>query len=312
MRNLFTATAPIIAAAMVSSVLAAGHAIAAPSSLPADLNVQASPTHPLKPIAEDNHENIVRKLEFPEALPDRDVADLEAGSLCLDGGVQCIAISWQDPKVFAIWVQDRSFEKTSPDAFKNIPLKSNFDENATIRLWDMYLVREDQQYSERPHYIIGVVTTVNEAYSGGGASSSVLYLYDLQGVGTNYPTAREILSVPFDGEKNIRACFSEKDQQDRKGVCQDRYSYTGRITVAANTQEAWPVLNYSAEANAYPRGVNLDTDNTGRILTRADLVSETDTDCTFTRMAHYNPLTARYEFSEAGPDCREYLVRYGE
>lgn len=263
-------------------------------------------------LAKDNHQNIVRTLELPDGLPDRDVADLAAGSMCLDGGVQCLAMSLQDPDAVAIWVQDRSFAKTSSDALRNIPLKSNFDENATVRLWDAYILREDRQFPQGPHYIIGVVATVTENYSGGGAGSSLLYLYDLQGIDTKYPTAREILSVPFDGEKIIRACFSEKHVKNRKGACHDIYSYTGRMTLAPTTEDIWPVLNYSAEASVYPRGVNLDTDNSARIMTDADLVDDTDADCTFSRQAHYNPLTARYEFSKAGPYCGEYLVRNGE
>ena len=263
-------------------------------------------------LATDDHQNIARTLELPDGLPDRDVANLADGSICLDGGIQCFAMSYQDPDAIAILVQDRGFGKSSPNASLSVPLKSNFDENSTVRLWDNYIARDKDQNSRGPDYIIGVVASVSETYSGGCAGSSVLYLYDLQGVGTKYPTAREILAVPFDGEKTIRACFSEKDVKNRKGACHDIYEFMGRITLAPTTHDTWPVLNYSAKATAYPRGVNVDTDNSARIMTSADLVSETDTDCTYSRTAHYNPLTARYEFAEASPDCREYLVRYGE
>lgn len=263
-------------------------------------------------LTRDNRENIARTFEQPDGLPDRQVADLAEGSICFDGGMQCLSVNAQDPAAIAFSLQDRSQKKTSPDAVSSIAIKSNFDENTAIRMWNTYIVRENRQSTDGPRYIVGIVATVTEAYSGGGAMSSVLYLYDLQGVDTKYPTAREILSLPFDGEKTIRACFSEKTAQQRKGACHDTYIFTGRITLAPTTQDAWPVLNYTAEADVYPRGIDLNTDNSARILTRADLVSETDTDCTFSRQAHYNPLTARYEFAESGPDCRQYFVRYGE
>lgn len=258
----------------------------------------------------DDAGNILQSLAVPDALPDRPVGELEADSLCFEGGVYCLGLSMRDADNVALVVQDRNREKGDERATREIFLKSGIHENASVRLWQLYIKLADLQADGTPRYIFGVVASLRETYSGGGASSSKLYLYELSGVGTEYPTVRELLSTPYEGERNIRACFSEADEKKRQGACLDRYNFDARLTLSPNANGAWPTFRYTAEASAYPRTVRFEQDNSGLQLTRDDLVSSIDEQCTFTRQIRYNPFIQRYEFDAISPECGDYLIGF--
>ena len=285
-------TGKFVAAALLS-------ALAMPASAQAD---QTS----AKILQIDKAGSILQTLAIPDGLPDGNVADLIADSLCLDDGVTCLAVETGDNTELVI--QNRKFPKTDPKFIRRINLKSDIHENAIVRLWNLSVKRASDNTDRGQPYIVGVVATVRQAYSGGSAFSSWLYLYDLNGIDTPYPAANEIFSAPFEADKNIRACFSQPEEKLRLGACNDQYQFNVTVQMMTEANKQWPEMVYSTESTAYPRTSKLDEDNTGLKLTRADLVKRVDEQCSFTRQMRYNMLLRRYELDSIAPACDDYFI----
>lgn len=159
-----------------------------------------------------------------------------------------------------------------------------------------------------PEYLVGVIEEVRTMYSGGGGSGGRLHLLRLGMAPHAVALGDEVLDVVWDSSLLIRACFSEKDMEDRRGACHDDYGFKATLTAAPNDGGELPSLTYRSFATAYPQTSRRTEDNSGQKLKKSDLVQWTDPECSYTRTLHYNPATSRYEMGRAAPDCSSYTT----
>ena len=143
---------------------------------------------------------------------------------------------------------------------------------------------------------------------GGQAEEVTLYRVPDKADGT--PPLVELLSLPLNTALMIRACFSEQDYENRRGVCHDDYDYKASITFAPRQDKmALARLIYRATTITMPRSSRRSKDNSsGRKLTAREIKPRTDRRCTYQRTIVFNPTTKQYEFDRPGPDCSEYTV----
>ncbi|MFM6852626.1 MAG: hypothetical protein ACKOUM_00915, partial [Sphingopyxis sp.] len=171
--------------------------------------------------------------------------------------------------------------------------------------------------------LIGLTIHESAGYSGGGAFARHVALLPLTISDDGITLGRDMLIVPVEAEKMIRACFNEQDIRNRRGLCHDDYSYTAQLAIAptsggaagATTAAAvapgaaatWPDLVYSTVAMARPGFARLSNDSLDHArLTRAEMQPARDPNCSYTRTLRFNPVTGRYEFDQPGPDCADY------
>jgi hypothetical protein len=145
-------------------------------------------------------------------------------------------------------------------------------------------------------------------YSGGGGQAERLTLYRLQPSGYGKPPIGDVLSVPLTGRLMIRACFSEKDYEYRRGACHDSYDFDATLTLAPKGGENPPRLVYRTKAVSTPGGSRRANDNSGKRLAKNELTPRIDPECSYRRVVTFNPVTERYEFDRPGPDCSDYTV----
>lgn len=157
-------------------------------------------------------------------------------------------------------------------------------------------------------YLVGFVATQRAMYSGGGGSGSRLHLLRFAMAPNAIGFGSEVLNVDWDSSLLIRACFSEQDMEDRLGACHDEYNYKGILAPAANDGGELPSLLYRSLATAFPQTARRGEDSSGKKLTRSDLNSWRDTECSYQRVLRYNPATLRYEMERPAPDCSVYTV----
>ena len=162
--------------------------------------------------------------------------------------------------------------------------------------------------ADRSEYLVGVITEQRTMYSGGGGSGGAVHLLRLARTPTNIAFGGEVLDVEWDSSLMIRACFSEKDMQDRLGACHDEYSFKGVLAGAPDDGGELPSLTYRSFATAYPQTSRRTEDNSGQKLKKSDLAQWSDPECSYTRTLRYNPATARYEMDRAAPDCSVYTT----
>jgi hypothetical protein len=193
------------------------------------------------------------------------------------------------------------------------PSDRGFD-HASAHLW-MQIIREPgdtsvQREGEEPGETIsiGILSATSTMYSGGGGQADQLTLYRLQYDGLGKPQMHEMLNVPLSASLMIRACFSEKDYKLRRGVCHDDYSFEATLTLDPASPGTPPRLIYQTKSVSTPGSSTRMDDNSGHRLSKADLVPRTDPRCSYRRVLTYNPVTARYEFDQPGPDCSDYTV----
>lgn len=159
-----------------------------------------------------------------------------------------------------------------------------------------------------PEYLVGVIEEVRTMYSGGGGSGGRLHLL-LLGAGANeIALGDEVLDVVWDSSLLIRACFSEKDMEDRLGACHDDYGFKATLTAGPNDGGELPSLTYRSFATAYPQTSRRTEDNSGQKLKKSDLVQWSDPECSYTRTLRYNPATSHYEMDRPAPDCSSYTT----
>ena len=159
-----------------------------------------------------------------------------------------------------------------------------------------------------PEYLVGVIEEVRAMYSGGGGSGGRLHLLRLGMVPHAVGLGDEVLDIVWDSSLTIRACFSEKDMEDRLGACHDEYDFKAMLTAAPNDGGELPSLIYRSFATAYPQTSRRTEDNSGQKLKKSDLAPWTDPECSYTRTLRYNPATSRYEMDRAAPDCSVYTT----
>ncbi|MCR0984200.1 hypothetical protein NRP21_19265 [Roseomonas pecuniae] len=156
-------------------------------------------------------------------------------------------------------------------------------------------------------FLAGVQVRTGTSYSGGGGSATELRIFHVSSDGT--VAAEPSLSVPLQGSLMIRACFSERDMQRRRGACHDEYGFSARIGLAPGAAASLPILTYTTEAWTFPRGVSRSADSTRMPPLRpGDLVRHRDPACSFTRRFRFNAAAAAYRPDTALPECSDYTV----
>jgi hypothetical protein len=202
---------------------------------------------------------------------------------------------------------------TDNRTFAKLPVSELANEmgGPTLKIWPS-IIREaipvENGQPDGESISVGVVSSTSTMYSGGGGSADWLTLYRFQGSRYGEPKGDEVLGIPWRGSKLIRACFSEKDMEDRRGACHDDYQFEARLTVDPQSKSSPPQLIYKTMATSTPGSSRLDTDNSGTKLTEADLATATDKSCSYRRVIAFNPATQHYEFDRPGPDCSDYTV----
>ncbi|PXA90978.1 hypothetical protein DMC47_26630 [Nostoc sp. 3335mG] len=153
-------------------------------------------------------------------------------------------------------------------------------------------------------FLAGVQTDSSTGYSGGGGSATQLELYDVM---AGKPGTRAIFTQPIRGSLIIRACFSEKDSATRLDACHDEYGFSARIGIVPGGTGPLPILSYTTNAWAFPRGASRSSDSTTRPpLRKRDLVREADPKCSFTRRFTYYTATGSYRPDQPLPACGDY------
>lgn len=151
--------------------------------------------------------------------------------------------------------------------------------------------------------LAGVRAHASAMYSGGGAHATTLHLIAfLPG-----QQAFEVLQVPLNADKLIRACFSEKDFKQRAGVCHDQYDFEAHLTTARGTQAGMPVLVYRSKATTFPGGISLSRDSLAAPpLRHRDIVRQVDPECSYQRTYRWDAKARTYVPNRAEPDCSDY------
>lgn len=173
---------------------------------------------------------------------------------------------------------------------------SSADEDASLELWPK-IIRFDGGI------LAGVLTQVRTMYSGGGAGSTTLHLIAFL---PDQPPF-EVLSVPEHAEVMIRACFSEYDMKQRAGACHDEYRFDTHITLTGASTAGMPVLRYRSQATSFPGPVSRSKDSLAeRPLRKRDLVTITDSQCSYQRLYRFKPKVRSYAPTTPPPDCSNY------
>lgn len=153
--------------------------------------------------------------------------------------------------------------------------------------------------------LLGQLWRTTDAYSGGGASETVLVLYRLAD-----GRAEPVLELLQAGDALIRACFSQADMRTRAGACHDDYRFSSSIALDPAYTGAWPRLIYETSAVTFPGRVSRSADSTARgALAEADLVWAIDEGCTITRTFTWNAGARAYMPDAPLPDCTDYRTQ---
>ncbi len=187
--------------------------------------------------------------------------------------------------------------------------------NASVQFWPK-IIRQPTLRTDglklNETVIIGIETSVSGAYSGGGAQSTLLRLYQLgptiDGSVPEPINFGTILDVPLSASKLIRACFGEEDQQKRRGMCHDEYNFQATLKLGKIMPDGTPQLIYQSAATATPGSSRLSKDNSARQLTPADLKSRRDRTCSYRRVYNYNGELGMYFTAKPAPDCSDFTV----
>lgn len=246
------------------------------------------------------------------AVPDPVVVALvadEAGRQCLPDRSLCLALP-QDAESGEAGDLRLSAPGTESAADGSFALPYAGDDGQSLALWP-HLIAVPPHAEATPgtrQYLMGVIVGTSTMYSGGGGNGGRLHLLRLDTTPTSTRLGDEVLDVVWDSSLMIRACFSEADMKDRREACHDEYGFTATLTAAPSDGAELPALTYRPAASTYPRGVRRSADNGGLKLAPADLVRAPDPECSYERVLHYNPATARYEMDRPAPDCSDYTT----
>ena len=158
---------------------------------------------------------------------------------------------------------------------------------------------------EADHVLMGFMDTDYDMYSGGGASSTMLTLYEMTGPAT----ADSVLNVQIAGDAMIRACFSEADTRTRRDACHDEYAFAASLNLDPSVTSGHPRFLYASEAATYPGRVSRTADSAERgPLQARDLVWTRDETCSTTRT--FTLAEARgYQPDASLPACEDYSTQ---
>ncbi len=188
-------------------------------------------------------------------------------------------------------------------------------ENASMKIWPM-IIRQPTPRSDgiklNETISIGIESGQSTGYSGGGAQSTSLQLYQLlPSIDDNMPEPINfgtVLQVPLSGYKMIRACFGEENYKKRLGVCHDEYDFKATLTLGKTMPGSAPQIVYQSTAITTPGSSRLDDDNTLRQLTPSDIKPRRDRICSYRRVYTYDGEFGSYFTPKQIPDCADYMV----
>lgn len=162
----------------------------------------------------------------------------------------------------------------------------------------------DPQQAALQNVLVGGLVEARAMYSGGGASASTLQLARIRHLDEGIQVDADVLSVALSANKMIRACFSERDFDQRAGACHDEYSFDAELALATEGQDM-PVLRYRTEASNYPAGVSPQRDSLAKgRLKKKDLRTEQDAECSYTRTFRFT--SGAYQPDQPLPECSGY------
>lgn len=172
-------------------------------------------------------------------------------------------------------------------------------EDGTSSVWPRLVILGDGRF------LAGVQTDLSTGYSGGGGNATQVQLYE---VALGKPGGRAVLDQPIRASLIIRACFGEKDSAKRLDACHDEYGFSARIGLVPGGTGRLPILSYTTNAWAFPRGASRSSDSTTRPpLRKRDLVRQADPKCSFTRRFTYDTATGSYRPDQPLPACGDYI-----
>jgi hypothetical protein len=188
-------------------------------------------------------------------------------------------------------------------------------ESASVQIWPNIIRRPTLRTDGlklNETISIGIELGQSTGYSGGGAQSTSLQLYQL---GPNMDGSMPepvnfgiVLDVPLSGYKMIRACFNEIDDKKRRGVCHDEYTFNATLTLGKTMPGGAPQIIYQSTAITTPGNSHLSKDNTLRQLSLADLKPRKDAKCSYRRIYTYDGEFGSYFTPKQIPDCSDYMV----
>jgi hypothetical protein len=196
--------------------------------------------------------------------------------------------------------QPRPIVEPGSDARRSAASPEGESDGETYAVWPKLIALPDDRF------VAGVEIRLSTSYSGGGGSATELRLYQVARTGAS--RANPVLTLPVQGSLMIRACFSEADVQNRAEACHDEYGFTGTVELEP-AGAGLPVILYTTEAWAFPRGASREDDATTRgPLTPADLVRTRDEKCSFRRRFRFDIASGAYQPDRPLPDCSAYTV----
>ena len=211
----------------------------------------------------------------------------------------------------ALEVAERGGDAAEP-RMRHVPI--DVVDDGDLRVWP-FIVRlapgagadqavADPQQAALQNVLVGGLVEARAMYSGGGASASTLHLVRIRHLDDGIQVDADVLSVAWSANKMIRACFSERDFDQRAGACHDEYSFDAELALAAEAQDM-PVLRYQTGATNYPAGVSPQRDSLAKgRLTKKDLRTEQDAQCSYTRTFRFT--SGAYQPDRPLPECSAY------
>jgi hypothetical protein len=154
--------------------------------------------------------------------------------------------------------------------------------------------------------IFGQVWNSSVMYSGGGGSRQGLDLMEASSVNVGADAdalGYLIKNLPLSAGVMIRACFSEKDSEERQGICHDEYDFASSLTLDQSNSSNYPSFRYSTIATSAPGPVSRNDDNTGPLRGTGTYRNR---ECSFTRKIVYEAFLGTLQFDRPAPDCTEF------
>ncbi|MEG0182997.1 MAG: hypothetical protein RR704_06005 [Stenotrophomonas sp.] len=264
------------------------------------------------PVQRDAAGNRLEPLQLQN--PDDTAAPLR---YCTADGQWCVralpATAADQPGVLE--VAERVHEAAEPQ-MRHVPVTVGEDDgqDGDLQVWP-FIVRlapaagdtrqlTDPRQASLEDVLVGTLVERRAMYSGGGASASTLQLARIGHLDEGIQIDDNVLNVAWSANKMIRACFSERDFDQRAGACHDEYSFDAELALAADAQ-AMPVLHYRSRATNYPAGVSSQRDSLAMArLKKKDLRTEEDAECSYTRVFRFS--SGRYQPDRPLPECSGY------
>lgn len=156
---------------------------------------------------------------------------------------------------------------------------------------------------------VGLVQSIQQMYSGGGASSAHVTIYEVTPTNPGI-RAHAAATLPLSGSADIRACFDEDDEQQRARACSDQYTFVTRVSLDETVSQGAPRIVLETAAASYPGRMTRGADSLAAPpLQESDLVWARDETCTYRRVFSRTgaPLAGAYIPDAPLPPCTDYL-----